>query len=177
MTPLATKVAFVTGANGISGNALVEHLIRLPKTEWSVMKPHRKVSTYLLSSFRSKIIITSRTPLKNFWQDHRIEFVALDFLQPVEEIIAKMSPLCSSVTHAFFTSYVHMDDFTRLKEFNAPLFSNFLTAIDTVAAETLQRVCLQTGGKVNLSKPCLGGLVDGNPALWYPSRTDRGASA
>jgi hypothetical protein len=29
-----TKVAFVTGANGISGNALVEHLIRQPATEW-----------------------------------------------------------------------------------------------------------------------------------------------
>jgi len=28
------KVAFVTGVNGISGNALVEHLIRTPKTEW-----------------------------------------------------------------------------------------------------------------------------------------------
>lgn len=29
------KTALVTGANGISGNALVEHLIRTPKTEWS----------------------------------------------------------------------------------------------------------------------------------------------
>jgi len=29
-----TKVAFVAGANGISGNAIVEHLIRTPKTEW-----------------------------------------------------------------------------------------------------------------------------------------------
>ena len=28
------KVAFVTGANGISGNAIVEHLIRTPPTEW-----------------------------------------------------------------------------------------------------------------------------------------------
>ena len=28
------KVAFITGVNGISGNAIVEHLIRQPKTEW-----------------------------------------------------------------------------------------------------------------------------------------------
>jgi GDP-D-mannose dehydratase len=28
------KIALVTGVNGISGNALVEHLIRTPKAEW-----------------------------------------------------------------------------------------------------------------------------------------------
>ena len=28
------KVAFVAGANGISGNAIVEHLIRTPKADW-----------------------------------------------------------------------------------------------------------------------------------------------
>ena len=31
---MAPKVAFVTGANGISGFAMVEELIRKPKTEW-----------------------------------------------------------------------------------------------------------------------------------------------
>lgn len=34
MSPLPEKVAFVTGANGISGYAIVEHLIRQPKQEW-----------------------------------------------------------------------------------------------------------------------------------------------
>lgn len=28
------KVAFVSGANGISGHAIVEHLIRQPESEW-----------------------------------------------------------------------------------------------------------------------------------------------
>lgn len=28
------KVAFVSGANGISGHAIVEHLIRKPESEW-----------------------------------------------------------------------------------------------------------------------------------------------
>lgn len=32
------KVALVTGANGITGNALVEHLICQPASEWSVNK-------------------------------------------------------------------------------------------------------------------------------------------
>lgn len=34
MAPTPKKTAFVTGANGISGNAIVEHLIREPKPEW-----------------------------------------------------------------------------------------------------------------------------------------------
>lgn len=38
MAPTLTKgkVAFVTGANGITGNALIEHLIRQPSSEWYV---------------------------------------------------------------------------------------------------------------------------------------------
>ena len=30
----AAKVALVTGVNGISGHAIVENLIRQPKSEW-----------------------------------------------------------------------------------------------------------------------------------------------
>ncbi|TKX22881.1 hypothetical protein C1H76_4916 [Elsinoe australis] len=127
--PVPTKVALVTGVNGISGNAIVEHLIRLPKTEWS------------------KIIISSRSPLKNYWQDPRVEFLALDFLKPVDELVPQMQGSCSNVTHAFFCSYVHSDDFKKLRGLNVPLFTNFLTALDTVAKDSLQRVCLQTGGK------------------------------
>ena len=77
-----------------------------------------------------------------------MEFVAIDFLEPLESIIAKIEPFCKEVTHAYFTSYVHNDDFDILKEKNVPLFENFLRAIDTVARNSLQRVCLQTGGKV-----------------------------
>ncbi|KAH7146878.1 nucleoside-diphosphate-sugar epimerase GsfE [Dactylonectria estremocensis] len=123
------KVAFVTGGNGISGNALVERLIRTPSDEWS------------------RIIVTSKSSLIERWQDPRIEFIALDFLEPVDLIIGRMTPICQSVTHAFFTSYVHSEDFAELPAYNIPLFKNFLTAIDTVAGKSLQRVCLQTGAK------------------------------
>lgn len=36
MAPARGKVAFVTGANGITGNAIIEHLIRKPESEWFV---------------------------------------------------------------------------------------------------------------------------------------------
>jgi hypothetical protein len=32
--PPRSKVAFVTGANGISGFNIIEHLVRQPKEEW-----------------------------------------------------------------------------------------------------------------------------------------------
>lgn len=103
---------------------------------------------------RSKIVITSRRRVTQvYWQDPRIRFLAIDFLKPVDELVEIMKPLCHDVTHAFFASYVHDADFTKLKEVNVPLFTNFLTAIDTVAPVTLQRVCLHTGGKVRFAVP------------------------
>ncbi|KAF4304808.1 putative nucleoside-diphosphate-sugar epimerase protein [Botryosphaeria dothidea] len=147
MAPTPKKTAFVTGANGISGNAIVEHLIREPKPEWE------------------RIIITSRTPTKTHWQDPRVEFVAIDFLAPLEEVIQAMESHCSGVTHAYFTSYVHIDNFKLLAETNIPLFENFLNAIDAVAGDSLQRVCLQTGGKyygVHLG-PVRAPLVEDEP--------------
>ncbi|KAJ0421362.1 hypothetical protein BJY00DRAFT_323348 [Aspergillus carlsbadensis] len=146
------KVAFVTGANGISGFAIIEHLVRQPKEEWS------------------SIIVTSRRPLPTGWVDPRVEFVAIDFLEPADTIIPKLKDICADVTHTFFTSYVHTDDFKALREKNVPLFRNFLDAVD-VACPKLQRVCLQTGGKyygVHL------GPVRVPLEEWFPRYDDKG---
>ena len=94
--------------------------------------------------------MTSRRPLAYFWPDPRVEFVAVDFLDPVEKIVTKLRDICAPVTHVYFTSYVHHDDFKVLKEKNIPLFKNFMDAVDEVCPN-LERVCLQTGGKVRLS--------------------------
>lgn len=77
-----------------------------------------------------------------------MEFISLDFLEPVGILVERMRDHCATVTHAFFLSYVHVDNFTKLRDLNEPLFRNFLHAIDQVAGGNLQRVCLQTGGKV-----------------------------
>ncbi|RDW74616.1 SDR family oxidoreductase [Aspergillus mulundensis] len=126
--PPKGKVALVTGANGISGHAIVEYLIRTPKNEWS------------------EIIVTSRKPPHNFWVDPRVRFISLDFLEAPEAIVSKIQSLCKSVTHAFFTSYIHNNDPSKLVETNGPLFRNFFEAIDA-ACPRLERVSLQTGGK------------------------------
>lgn len=99
---------------------------------------------------RSKIIISSRSPLSHYWQDSRVEFVALDFLDPVDSIVKKLEHIATDVTHAFFVSYVHVNDFALLRDTNIPLFKNFLDSLDVVAPK-LQHICLQTGGKVSYS--------------------------
>lgn len=81
-------------------------------------------------------------------------WVAIDFLESVDKIMSKLRPLCNDVTHAFFTSYVHDDDISKLRDLNEPLFKNFLTAIDTVAGDSLERIVLQTGGKVRTQLTC-----------------------
>lgn len=97
---------------------------------------------------RSKIVVTSRRPLPTSWVDPRVEFVAIDFLKPVETIVKVIKTICKDVTHAYFTSYVHSMVFSTLAEKNCPLFRNFLDAVDS-ACPKLERVCLQTGGKVS----------------------------
>lgn len=78
-----------------------------------------------------------------------------------------MESHCSGVTHAYFTSYVHIDDFKLLAETNTPLFENFLNAIDAVAGDSLQRVCLQTGGKVVSFVPLIPKLYLQNTSQYY----------
>lgn len=96
---------------------------------------------------RSQIVISSRRPLPNYWADPRINFVAVDFMHPVEENIAKLKDVCQGVTHVFYTSYAHSDDFKGLPEKNIPLFRSFMDAIEATCPR-LQRVCMYTGGKV-----------------------------
>ena len=121
------KVALVTGANGITGSAIAEHLCKnTTAEEWS------------------KIIITSRSPLTLHFSDPRMEFIPLDFSKPLKD--PKFESLCKDVTHAFFSSYVHRDDFAELNKANSQLFEHFLDGLTSVA-KNLENVVLQTGGK------------------------------
>lgn len=76
--------------------------------------------------------------------------MAIDFLDRAEVIVEKLKELCKNVTHAFFTSYIHDNDFSKLHVKNGPLFRNFIKSVD-LACPKLQRVVLQTGGKVRLT--------------------------
>jgi len=123
------KVAFITGGNGITGSAILEYLVKnTTSSEWS------------------KLIVTSRSPFKTTVQDDRISFIALDLTENPEVLAKKMGPVCKDVTHAYFSSYVHKDDFVELNKANEELFSNFLDTLIAVAP-SLENCTLQTGGK------------------------------
>ncbi|KAJ5772720.1 hypothetical protein N7520_003249 [Penicillium odoratum] len=123
------KVALITGANGITGSAIMDHLTQYTKSdEWS------------------RIVLSSRSPLTLNVTDPRVEFIALDFTKSPEELVNEMKDVCADVTHAYFCSYVHKDDFKELNKANKSLFENFLEALLSVAGN-LQNCTLQTGGK------------------------------
>ena len=105
------------------------------------------VDAHCSSSRRAETIISSRSPIKTIYTDPRVRFVDIDLLKPVETIVEQIKELCQGVTHTFFTTYVH-NDFPKLHKKNGPLFRNFIEAVD-LACPKLQRVVLQTGGKVN----------------------------
>ena len=94
----------------------------------------------------SELIVTSRSPFKTIVSDPRIKFIALDFSQDVKALATSMKDVCANVTHAYFSSYVHKDDFTELNKANEQLFSNFLDAL-ILSSPNLANVTLQTGGK------------------------------
>ena len=123
------RVAFITGGNGITGSAILEYLVTQTKpSEWS------------------RLIVTSRSPFKTTVQDDRITFLPLDFSKDSKTLANEMRTFCHEVTHAYFSSYVHKDDFTELNTANQALFENFLAALLDVTPR-LQNVTLQTGGK------------------------------
>lgn len=78
--------------------------------------------------------------------DARVEFIPLDFSKHSDTLATEMKEICALVTHAYFSSYVHKDDFAELNTANSALFENFLTALVAVSP-ALQNVTLQTGGK------------------------------
>ncbi|KAK4999979.1 hypothetical protein LTR66_001067 [Elasticomyces elasticus] len=123
------RVALITGGNGITGGAILEYLVRTSATDqWT------------------NIIVTSRSPFKTTVQDPRIKFIALDFSESSIELAKKMQDECAKATHAYFSSYVHKDDFAELNTANRALFEHFLGALVKVAP-LLQNCTLQTGGK------------------------------
>ncbi len=124
-----SRVAFITGGNGITGSAILEYLVTQTKpSEWS------------------RFIVTSRSPFKTTVQDDRITFLALDFSKDSKTLAEEMRTACKDVTNAYFSSYVHKDDFSELNTANQALFENFLAALLDVTPK-LQNVTLQTGGK------------------------------
>ncbi|RSL96399.1 hypothetical protein CEP52_011491 [Fusarium oligoseptatum] len=125
---LKDKVAFVTGANGITGAYILAQLASEP--HWT------------------RIIATSRRKPRLLPKDPRIEFAQADLNVDVEQVeVLLREAKATGVTHFFHMAYVHHAAFDKQFEYNVPFFRNILYVVDKLNRDTLERVILQTGGK------------------------------
>lgn len=139
------KVAFVTGANGLTGEYMVAQLATEP--EWT------------------QIVTTSRRLPHNLPKDPRVRFEQADLnvdAKSVAELLKKWG-LVDTLTHFFHMAYIHHDTFEKQYEYNVPFFKNALEAVEALNRGSLQRVLLQTGAKhygVAARPPPPGPLVE-----------------
>ncbi|CAG8927382.1 unnamed protein product [Penicillium salamii] len=136
--------AIVTGATGITGNAIVHHLVQDP--------------TY------TKIYTLSRS--QSGFQDARVEHACLDLQTSAEEMAASLTGV--SAEYIYFCAYLARDDEDEAARVNGALLSNFIQALEiTGAAKTIKRLILTCGFKyygVHLGLPKQP-LVESDPAL------------
>ncbi|KAF2092877.1 hypothetical protein NA57DRAFT_61983 [Rhizodiscina lignyota] len=135
--------AVVTGANGITGYAMVKVLAAAPK-RWA------------------KIYCLSRRPPPDYFFSSlgdgakRVEHVAVDFLSDPNDIAKVLKGKVDKVDHVFFFSYLQpkqegkplsmWSNADELAEVNSRLLNNFLTALRKSSLQP-KRFMLQTGAK------------------------------
>jgi actin-like ATPase involved in cell morphogenesis len=129
------KIACVWGANGISGTAMIETLVKQSRNEWS------------------KIICISRRPTQLDVDDTRIYFISIDILTAgVNEIVAELSKVGGeAITHVYHYTYIEKKDEKELDEVNKILFQKALDVTVKIAGKQVKCVSLQTGYKVKIN--------------------------
>jgi len=121
------KVALITGANGITGNSILEYLTKT-------------------NDFSEIFALYRREPSFRY-SDPRVKVVLIDLTSDLNELISKLKAAgADRTTHVFFTAYIHSFDQEELVKKNGPMFENFIRAIDSIAP-SLEAITLQTGGK------------------------------
>ncbi|PQE18975.1 nucleoside-diphosphate-sugar epimerase protein [Rutstroemia sp. NJR-2017a WRK4] len=147
------KVALITGANGISGAAVLKQLSSNPI--WS------------------EIHALSRSPPTTTPSDPRIHFHTLDLSAPLSTLTSFLqSHNLTHITHFFHYAYIHSPSLIQQAADNIPLFHNTVYAIDTASSSTLERVILQTGGKdygIHAQAPPSVPLVESQPRTTNPN--------
>lgn len=115
------KVALVTGASGVIGRNLIEHLASLP--DWEIIGVSRRGGE----------------------PSARLRYIAADLLDPADSR-EKLGGL-SGVTHIFYAAYQDRPTWAELVEPNVAMLVNTVDAVEA-AAPALRHVSLMQGYKV-----------------------------
>lgn len=128
------RVACIWGANGISGTAMIDHLIEQSSNEWN------------------HIICISRREFQLNIQDNRIDFLSIDILNStVDEIVNQLEKVNGkNITDVFHYTYIEKNNEDELDKINKIILEKTLDACVKIAEKTIQSFSLQTGYKVNL---------------------------
>ncbi|KAI7740173.1 hypothetical protein M8C21_009621, partial [Ambrosia artemisiifolia] len=125
--PKYQSVALIIGVTGIVGNSLAEILPMsdTPGGPW-------------------KVYGVARRPRPQWSEDHPIEYIRCDILDP-DETISKLGGI-QDVTHLFYVTWASRPTELENCEINGKMFKNVLDAV-IPNSPSLQHVCLQTGKK------------------------------
>jgi hypothetical protein len=129
----SSRVACIWGANGISGIAMIDHLIEQSSNDWS------------------RIICISRRSNQVKISDQRIEFLSIDLLNTsVEEIVEQLENVNGKdITDVFHFTYIEKNNEEDLDRVNKILLEKALNACVKIAGQTIKSFSLQTGYKVH----------------------------
>ena len=128
----SSRVACIWGANGISGMAMIEHLIGQSTTEWK------------------RIICISRRMNQLTMEDDRIDFISLDLLDSsIDEIVDQLEKVNGDqMTDVFHFTYIEKSNEEELDRVNKIILKKALDACVKIAGQTIKSFSLQTGYKV-----------------------------
>lgn len=131
---MSSRIACIWGGNGISGMAMIEHLIGQSTREWK------------------RIICISRRMNQLTIEDDRIDFISLDLLNSsIDDIIDQLKTVNGDrITDVFHYTYIEKSNEEELDRVNKIILEKALEACATVAGQTIQSFSLQTGYKVSL---------------------------
>ncbi|CAF3493823.1 unnamed protein product [Rotaria socialis] len=130
-TTASQRVACIWGANGISGIAMIDVLLKQSSDAWK------------------HIICISRRPFQLNINDKRIHFISIDILDAtVDDIVHELEKVSGhTITDVFHYTYIQKKDEDELDQVNRILLEKALDACVKIAGRTIQTFSLQTGYK------------------------------
>ena len=122
------ETAVVTGANGVSGQAMLKLLLKSPR-RWATI--------FAISQGESPIGVAT---------DPRVQYIAADFLDKPDSIASLLKAKAVTSGQCFFFSYKDSTDPLVMQQVNGAMLKNFINATH-IADAIPKRIVLQTGGK------------------------------